>query len=134
MAEYPDKQRSAAEYLEMVAELAPYFNDMIAGDVGVSVLRDGKYIACVPPESLPMNNRIGDPVKGKVSRKCLETGQNITEVISQENSPYGIAYVACALPFKDDGTVVGCVTTTQTVSKQERIISIGPNLPLLLRN
>ena len=26
MAEYPEKNRSAAELLEMVAELAPYFN------------------------------------------------------------------------------------------------------------
>ena len=52
MAEYPDKKRSASELLEMAAELAPYFNDMIAGDVGVSVVRNDKYIAYVPAAAL----------------------------------------------------------------------------------
>jgi methyl-accepting chemotaxis protein len=49
-------------------------------------------------------------------------------VIPREKSTYGVAYVACALPFKDGNTVVGCVTTTQTVEKQERLISIGGEL------
>jgi len=128
MAEYPDKHRSASEYLEMVAELAPYFNDMIAGDVGVSVDRDGKYIAYSPADSLDLKKKIGDPVNGRVTLKCLETGKNITEVISKEQSPYGVAYVACALAFKDGNTVVGCVTTTQTVEKQDKIVSIGGEL------
>ncbi len=128
MAEYPDKKRSASELLEMVAELAPYFNDMIAGDIGVSVIRDGKYIAYVPAGSLDLKNKIGDPVKGKVSLDCLQTGQNITQVITSEKSAYGTAYVACAMPFKDGNSVVGCVTTTQTVEKQDKIISIGSEL------
>jgi hypothetical protein len=128
MAEYPDKHRSAAEYLEMVAELAPYFNDMIAGDVGVSVDRDGKYIAYAPADSLNLKKKIGDPVNGRVTLKCLETGKPITEVIPKEKSPYGIAYVACAMPFKDGNTVVGSVTTTQTVEKQEKMVNIGSEL------
>jgi len=128
MAEYPNKHRSAAEYLEMVAELAPYFNDMIAGDVGVSVDLGGKYIAYSPADSLDLKKKIGDPVNGRVTLKCLETGKNITEVIPKEQSPYGVAYVACALPFKDGNTVVGSVTTTQTVEKQDKIVSIGSEL------
>ena len=128
MAEYPDNHRTAAEYLQMVAELVPYFNDMIAGDIGVSVVLDGKYIAYYPTAALDLKNRIGDPVKGKVSLECLESGKNITAVISREKSPYGVAYVACALPFKDGDKVVGCVTTTQTVEKQDKIVSIGGEL------
>ena len=128
MAEYPEKHRSAAEYLEMLAELVPYFNDIIAGDIGVSVVRDGKYIAYYPAGSLDLKNKIGEPVRGKVSIECLETGKNITQVISREKSTYGVAYVACALPFKDGNTVVGCVTTTQTVEKQDKMVSIGGEL------
>ena len=86
MAEYPEKHRSAAEYLEMLAELVPYFNDIIAGDIGVSVVRDGKYIAYYPAGSLDLKNKIGEPVRGKVSIECLETGKNITQVISREKS------------------------------------------------
>ena len=128
MGEYPVKNRSASEYLEMLAELVPFFNDIIAGDIGVSVIRDGKYIAYYPAESLDLKNKIGDPVKGKVSLDCLSTGRNITAVISREKSPYGVAYVACALPFKDGDTVVGCVTTTQTVDKQDKMVHIGSEL------
>ncbi len=128
MAEYPEKNRSASEYLEMLAELVPYFNDIIAGDIGVSVIRDGKYIAYYPAAALDLKNKIGDPVKGRVSIECLETGKNITTVISREKSAYGVAYVACALPFKDGNTVVGCVTTTQTVEKQDKIVHIGSEL------
>lgn len=128
MAEYPEKHRSAAEYLEMLAELVPYFNDIIAGDIGVSVVRDGKYIAYYPAGSLDLKSKIGEPVRGKVSLECLETGKNITQVVSREKSAYGVAYVACALPFKDGNTVVGCVTTTQTVEKQDKMVSIGGEL------
>ena len=128
MGEYPNKNRSAAEYLEMAAELAPYFNDMIAGDIGISVDRDGKYIAYCPAETLNLKKKIGDPVNGRVTLKCLETGNNLTEVISKEKSAYGIAYVACATPFKDGNTVVGSVTITQTVEKQDKMVHIGSEL------
>ena len=128
MAEYPEKHRSAAEYLEMLAELAPYFNDIIAGDLGISVDRDGHYIAYAPAESLDFKKKIGDPVNGRVTMQCLETGKAVTEVVPKEKSAYGKAYVACAFPFKDGNTVVGCVTTTQTSEKQDKMISIGGEL------
>ena len=122
------KNRSASELLEMAAELAPYFNDMIAGDVGVSVICNGKYIAYVPAAALDLKNKIGDPVKGRVSIECIQTGKNITQIITREKSTYGIPYAACALPFKDGNTVVGCVTTTRTLDVQDKIISIGGEL------
>ena len=57
-----------------------------------------------------------------------ETGKNITEVISKEKSAYGVAYVACATPFKDGNTVAGSVTITQTVEKQDKMVHIGSEL------
>lgn len=75
MAEYPQHNRSAAEYLEMFAELVPFFNDLIPGDVSVSIIRDGKYIAYMPADTMDFKNKIGDPVKGGVSLRCLETGK-----------------------------------------------------------
>lgn len=128
MAEYPDKHRPAAEYLEMMAELVPYFNDLIAGDISISVIRDGKYIAYMPADTMDFKNKIGDPVKGAVSKRCLETGHAESAIISKENSPYGIAYAANAVPFKDGNTVIGCATTTVRIDKQEKIISISSEL------
>lgn len=121
-------QRTGEEILQMFAEIAPYINDMIAGDVGVSVILDGKYIAYVPAASLDMGNKVGDPVKGKVSQECLRTGQNITRVITRDQSTYGIGYVACAQAIKEAGKVVGCVTTFQTIESQEKITSVANDL------
>ena len=111
MAEYPQRNRTASEYLEMMAELVPYFNDLIPGDVSVSVIRDGKYIAYMPADTMDLKNKIGDPVKGAVSQRCLETGQPQSSLVSKEKSNYGVAYAANAVPFKDGNTVVGCATT-----------------------
>jgi len=121
-------QRTGEEILQMFAELAPYFNDMIAGDVGVSVIMHGKYIAYIPAASLDMGNKVGDPVKGKVSQHCLSTGENITMVVTRDKSAYGIGYVACAQPIKEAGQVIGCVTTFQPIENQEKITSVANDL------
>ena len=94
MAEYPQRNRTASEYLEMMAELVPYFNDLIPGDVSVSVIRDGKYIAYMPADTMDLKNKIGDPVKGAVSQRCIETGQPQSALVSKEKSNYGVAYAA----------------------------------------
>ncbi len=121
-------RRTAAEILDMFAEIAPYLNDAVAGDIGVSVIKDGVYIAYVPAESLNLGNKVGDPVKGKVSQKCLETGETITSIVSREKSAYGVPYAACAIAIKDGDKVVGCVTTTQTIDKQEKIQAAASDL------
>ena len=128
MAEYPQRNRTASEYLEMMAELVPYFNDLIPGDVSVSVIRDGKYIAYMPADTMDLKNKIGDPVKGAVNQRCLETGQPQSALVSKEKSNYGVAYAANAVPFKDGNTVVGCATTTIRVDKQEKIIAVSSEL------
>lgn len=128
MAEYPQRNRSASEYLEMFAELTPYFNDLIAGDISVSVIRDGKYIAYVPADTMDFKNKIGDPVKGAVSLRCLETGVPQSSLIPKDKSPYGIPYAANSVPFKDGSTVVGCVTTTVRIDKQEKIVAVSNDL------
>ena len=120
-----NRNRTASEYLEMFAEIAPFFNDVVPGDIGISVVRDGKYIAYVPADNLDLKNSIGDPVKGSVSKQCLETGQNVQTIVTREKSAYGVPYAASAVPFKDGNAVVGCVTATMNVEKQEKLIAIS---------
>lgn len=122
------KTYQAEEILDMFAAVAPYLNDVSFGDVGISVVKDGKYLAYAPAETLNLGNKPGDPVKGKISKKCLETGQAVVEIVTREKSAYGIPYAALAIPFKNGNTMVGCVTTTQTVDKQEKIISVASSL------
>ncbi|MDT8900576.1 methyl-accepting chemotaxis protein [Anaeroselena agilis] len=121
-------RRSAAEILHMFAEIAPYLNNAVAGDIGVSVIKDGVYIAYAPADSLNLGNKVGDPVKGKVSLRCLQTGETISEIVTREKSAYGIPYAACALAIKDGDKVVGCVTTTQNIDKQEKIQAAASDL------
>ncbi len=121
-------RRTAAEILDMFAEIAPYLNDAVAGDIGVSVIKNGVYIAYVPAESLNLGNKVGDPVKGKVSQRCLQTGETISDIVSREKSAYGVPYAACAIAIKDGDKVVGCVTTTQTIDKQEKIQAAASDL------
>ena len=128
MAEYPQRNRSAAEYLEMFAELVPFFNDLIPGDISVSIIRDGKYIAYMPADTLDFKNKIGDPVKGGVSLRCLETGQPQSAIISKEKSAYGVAYAANSVPFKNGNTVTGCATIALRIEKQEKIIAVSGEL------
>ena len=128
MAEYPQRNRSAAEYLEMFAELVPFFNDLIPGDVSVSIIRDGKYIAYMPADTMDFKNKIGDPVKGGVSLRCLETGKPQSMIISKEKSAYGVAYAANSVPLKDGNTVTGCATLALRIDKQEKIIAVSGEL------
>lgn len=121
-------QKTGEELLQMFAEIAPYVNNMIAGDVGVSVIMHGRYIAYVPAAGLDMGNKVGDPVKGKVSQHCLSTGENVTMVVTREKSTYGVGYVACAQAIKEAGQIIGCVTTFQTIENQEKITAVANDL------
>jgi hypothetical protein len=121
----PLHKRSAEEILDMFSELAPYFNDAVAEDVGISVIKNGIYIAYAPADDLDLGIKPGESVKEKVSQECLRTGKQIVRLISQEQSPYGIAYVANALPIKEGNLVIGCVTTTQPIVNQEKITSVA---------
>lgn len=112
---------SGEQLLDMVTAIAPYLNEFVPSDMGISVIKNGFYTTYVPGRMLNLGNKAGDPVKGNVSKECLATGKRIIRVVSSEKSTYGIPYVACALPVSDCGRVVGCITTTQTIATQERV-------------
>lgn len=118
----------AEEILASFATVAPFFNDIVPGDMGISVIKDGKYIAYVPAQSLNLGNKVGEPVKGAVSKRCLETGQPVSETISRERSSYGIPYAALALPIKDGSKVIGCITTSVPIEKQEKLTSVADHV------
>jgi predicted nucleic acid-binding Zn-ribbon protein len=119
---------SADEIIEAFAIVAPYFNEVTTEDMGITVIKDGVYIAYQAAESLNFNSKIGEPIKGKVALDCLATGRKIFRLIGKEQSAYGIPYVACAYPIKDGDRVVGCITTTQTATTHERLSVTAENL------
>lgn len=119
---------TGSEMIEMLSKLAPYMNDIIPGDIGVTVVKDGKYICYVPADSLDLHTKVGGDVNPGATKKCLETGKAVSILISKEKSAYGVPYAASSYPLKDNGRVVGCVTITQNVTTMEKVNGISTDV------
>jgi hypothetical protein len=118
-------QMSSNEILDLFIKVAPYLNDIIPGDIGVAVVKDGKYASYSPANDLNLGTQIGAPVNPGAAKQALETGKPVTRIIPIDKSAYGIAYLACATPFKDGENVVGCITVTQSIGLLDRINNIS---------
>lgn len=114
-----------SEILDHFISIAPYLNDVTPGDMGIAIVRDGKYVFYAPAEDLNLGTKIGSPVNPGAAKQAIETGKPVTRVIPIEKSAYGVAYIACAVPFKDGDKVVGCTTVTQSFSLFESINGIS---------
>lgn len=122
------KKYSAEEILDAFTVLAPYLNEIFIEDVGVSVIKEGYYTSYVPGKAFSLRIKAGEPMQGQVSEQCIASGKKVTRKITKEQSAFGIPYIACAYPFKNDNKVIGCVITTQAVDSQEKIQHISNDL------
>lgn len=122
------QRHSGEEILRMFTEMAPYINDIVVEDVGVSVIKDSVYTAYVPANSLDLGIKPGEPMKGQVSEQCVTTGTRVIRMISKDKSAFGIPYIACAFPVKEGMNTIGCIITTQTITNQEKIHNVAGNL------
>ncbi len=122
------KHYSAEEILDMFIVVAPYIKEMVTFDIGITVHKDGKFAAYVPGNNLDFHNKVGDPSKGKITLKCLETGKRCVGVVKKEESSHGLAYISCSVPIKDGDRVVGCIGTTQARDTQEKLVSVASDL------
>jgi len=112
---------TGSQALEMFIKLAPYLNDVVAADVGVTIIRDGKYVLYIPASDLDLKTQVGESVRSGASKEALETGRQVVKLIPKDKSAYGVGYVANALPLKDGDRVVGCITTTQSTSAVDKV-------------
>lgn len=119
---------SGSELLEMFMKLAPYLNDALPQDVGISITKDGRYAMYVPGKQFNLNTPVGAEVLAGATKQVLETGDRVVRVIPKEKSALGQAYVACAMPIKEHGRTIGCVTTTQSVSAMDMVANAAADL------
>lgn len=119
---------TANDLLDMFTVLAPHIKSIMAEDVGISVIKNNIYTNYVPANALDLKNKPGDPIKGAVSKNCIDTGKRIIKIVTKADSTYGIAYIACAFPFKEGNKTVGCVTTTQTIDVYDKVTTIANEL------
>lgn len=116
---------TGTEAIEHFIRIAPFINDIIAADVGVSIIKDGICILYIPASDLDINLQVGTSVSEAASKQALETGKQVVKLMQTES---GLSYIACALPFFDGTKVVGCITTTQNATAIRSMRSVAAEL------
>lgn len=117
-----------SEIIDYFSKIAPYVNDIIPGDIGVTIAKDGKYTLYIPADSLNLGTKPGDAVRSGGTKQAMETGKQVVRVISKEQSSYGIGYLVCATPYFDDGKIAGVITITQSTEQFEKINGAATDL------
>ena len=119
---------NGSEIIDHFALIAPYVNDIIPGDIGVTIAKDYKYTLYVPADSLNLGTKVGDPVNPGGTRQAFETGKQVVRVIPKDKSAYGVGYIVCSTPYFDDNKVAGVITITQSTAQFEKINGAATDL------
>jgi len=124
------RQARGMKVLEYFAAIAPYINLITAADIGISVIAGDTYLAYCPAERLDLGRKPGDKISpGTVAEKCMKEKKRIIVEVPQKKSIYGVPYLANGLPIMDDnGSVIGCIVTTETTDAREYLLSSANNL------
>jgi uncharacterized protein YukE len=117
-----------SEIVDYFAQIAPYVNEIIPGDIGVTIAKDYKYTLYVPADSLNLGTKIGEEVRPGGTRQAFETGKQVVRVIAKDKSAYGIGYIVCATPYFDGDKLAGVITITQSIAQFEKINGAATDL------
>lgn len=117
------KQYTAAEILDIMADIAPYIKEMVPFDIGVTVHKDGKFAAYVPAKTLDFHNKVGAPTKGKITLQSIETKKRCVGVVNKKDSSHGVTYVNCSVPIIERNVVRGAIGTTMAIDNQESMVT-----------
>ena len=117
-----------SEIVDYFAQIAPYVNEIIPGDIGVTIAKDYRYTLYVPADGLNLGTKPGEEVRPGGTRQAFETGKQVVRVIPKEKSAYGVGYIVCATPFFDEGKVAGVITITQGTAQFEKINGAATDL------
>ncbi|HWR31762.1 MAG TPA: methyl-accepting chemotaxis protein [Negativicutes bacterium] len=117
-----------SDIVDYFAKIAPYVNEIIPGDIGVTIAKDYKYTLYVPADSLNLGTKVGEEVRAGGTRQAFETGKQVVRVITKDKSAYGIGYIVCSTPYFDEGKVAGVITITQSTAQFEKINGAATDL------
>ena len=110
-----------SDIVDYFALIAPYVNEIIPGDIGVTIAKDYKYTLYIPADSLNLGTKIGEEVRSGGTRQAFDTGKQVVRVITKDKSAYGIGYIVCSTPYFDGDKVAGVITITQGTTQFEKI-------------
>jgi len=117
-----------SEIVDYFALIAPYVNEIIPGDIGVTIAKDYKYTLYVPADNLNLGTKAGEEVRPGGTRQAFETGKQIVRVIPKDKSAYGVGYIVCATPYFENNKIAGVITITQSTAQFEKINNAATDL------
>ena len=130
MDESTNVKLSGRELLKCFAEVAPYFNQITAADIGITVVEGDTILEYFPAKKLDLGLKRGEKLKsGAAAEICMREKRRVIVEVTKEKTAYGIPYVATAFPFfEDDGTLAGCVVSSEATDVLDFIRVTSDNL------
>jgi len=126
------KNKMSLDYdmaLEPYVKTASFLNDIVFGDVGMSVWDLERCIIYKAGNKMDLKTKPGDPMKeGMGVYQAIHEKRRIFRRINKSNI-YNCAYIVIALPvYSATGAVVGGVAISQTADQQDEMKSMASAL------
>ncbi|MCR2043245.1 methyl-accepting chemotaxis protein [Anaerosalibacter massiliensis] len=116
-----------AKILEAFQMVAPYINDLTINDVAVTITDREKYIDFIKGDEIPQLAVEGEVIyEGSVVGECIKNGRRVIRKVPKEVR--GFPYIACGVPVRENGEIVGAVSFVLTIDKQEQLLKLAENL------
>lgn len=110
--------------LEKLIEIAPLYRKAIREDVSIGISDREVYLAFFEADGLkfpfPVGTRMRDVGYGEVLDEILRTGQPYFKYFSREETG-GIPLKTMVTPVYDGGVIVGCISATMNLEREEQI-------------
>ncbi|MBI6871110.1 methyl-accepting chemotaxis protein [Clostridium aciditolerans] len=99
---------------------AKYIYELFDGSSTVAIYDMEKVIAYHEAKEMRLGIKIGDLIKSKtIIYEVLRTKKRVFLQISKENSPFGVPYIGMGIPIKSRNVIIGGITITSPIVKQE---------------
>lgn len=116
-----------ADLLTCFTQVAPYLNDLTVSDTAVYVVDREKYLAVYEGTLGLTTKEVGSPLtSGTAVVESMETGVVVRKKVSRE--VFGIPYIACAVPVKENGKIIGGVIFATSVRQEEDTLAAADHL------
>lgn len=99
---------------------AKYIYELFDGNSTVAVYDMEKVITYHESKEMKLGIIVGDLIKSKtIIYEVLRTKKRVFLQISKENSPFGVPYIGMGIPIKNGNAIIGGITITSPIVKQE---------------
>ena len=112
-------------------QIAPYINSLTISDTAVYVSNRETYLTVIGAATFSLPVRVGDSiVAGSVVEETMLTGQPVRRKVPADF--LGVPYIACGIPIKDHGQVLGSVVFVTSIQQEEHIETLASDLSTAL--